>query len=513
MREPIHFNVRSGWRNLATSPEASGAYLVDLDFGGHRVRVSTVPAEVLDDRGALVGYDGCILNDMCDTEKIDFRGRGYTTSGVSVSIPLDTVPVGEMRTKGVPIQMARARVRWGIVGVGHALSQFQDVVEGRITGLSVDTAANTFTFSVVPDALDGDRPFPPVVASSELISTLDEEAAGLPYPVIFGPAKRVPVFCVNGSTQTLFLVMLDMHGEFTGSKVTTAYEGDVSLGAPAAQTLATDAGGNPYWRIQLGARTSRDITVDVNGYSLTRLADVLRELIFFFTDKGRLLNGESLDKLSRKLQSVELGLVVSQRDTGGVVSFINQRILPQVPVVMLTGTGKIRFVPLDWDRDVDAVLRLGSELIDKRSAPFETPVVDVANSFAVRYARTGLRGEYTGIVLRDWNNDDRCRVSAELYGRRHFDDVDAGDLSTRAGASVMADWLAETHSKVRVEVSYSADLSVSNLQLWDTVQVVDDEDGWDKALFKIVSKTRATGPVCYLGLVSVEDAGRTYTGH
>jgi hypothetical protein len=491
---------------------------VDLDIG-RRYRVATADVDFINEQGDKVQYTGAIINEIADNFRVDIFSRTTQRTDIQITLPLALVPFDQARRAGVIFQNSLVRVRWGVAGRDHEVGQAIPILSGYISSPKIDTREGTVSFTVKSFESITGAPFPPAVAVDDYIADIDPEAVGKTYPIIIGNVKKCPAFAIDAGVNEKFLVAADPFYEHT-SNPTAGYDGDDTLptaGGSNSQTV--DGGGNAYFWYQFpggSGADSKDVTFDVAGSSESSLDKVIQYLIRGFgrwdygSDNRRnlspsdIVDMESLVSLG-SVGSIAFAMIINQRSSGGVIKFIRDRILPQVPVVMFQDGGKIKFKSLWWDRK--PVKRLSySKNILRRVAPIaETDIDNIYNSFTFNYAVNGYRGDYEGCLVRDWNNDGRCAESRRRYGIRAMDTVDFGDLAN-SSAAVSANWFVDTFSKMRVFTSYECNLDVVNVHMLDTVELEDEHEGWGHApLFRVHGIRRTTGPSILLDLVSVDD--------
>ena len=508
------YPYRDGWVGVGDDPKAYGVYLVEID-AGRVYRLATFRVEVIDSRGARTQYEDAILNDLNDISKIDIFSRKATKSGISVQVAMNRLPLDEIRRTGVVLQNCVVDVYWGIAGKDHTIDQAIHVLNGTMSAPVVNEVAGRVSFRVQERRVLRDRPFPPVVAVDSVIAAIDPEALGKAYPIVIGTVGKTTAFSIDDPTNEKFLVAADPNGEFSGAPVTAVYEGDDPMaGEPAGQGRESDTAGNAYWYFTTaggGGPTGKDVTVDFTGSSEDSFAEAVRYLIQNFSDYTSTIDLDSLRTLDTEVRNITMAMIVNQQSSNGVIDFIRSRMLKQVPVVMWQTGGKYQFKSLWWNRNIVKRLSFDKNILLKKSAPAETPLSGIYNSFTVNYAMSGFRGDNQGCLVRDWDSDALCKESANRYGKRYMPPFSAPDVADGNGAVMIMHWLVETFSRMRVFVSYVCTSDVVDVHLLDTVEVFDEFEGWTHGpLFRVVGISRFTGPQIILDLVSVDDYTDVY---
>ena len=502
--------VGEGWPAIPYDPEADGVFLVVVNAGAHKYHLATkhidLPAAHGLNTGGRVGFVGAITNEVQFSSQLDPFSRDSSNSTVSITALEDYLPMRKLRAAGVFSQDIQVDVYWIADGLGLALTQALHLVSGYMVDPVYDDVSGTVSFVVEDRGLEGELPFPPVVATVEGLDpqTLDSEHVGKVYPVIFGEVKKTPCLKLSDDFAT-WLVMDERFNELGDSQATQIYDGDTAVDIDTQGHL-TDDDGNIYYYVDADTLpTSKDVTVDVTGYEPATVAEVVRRLFtHYVTDSNMLVDG-TLSQLEIDFDRIDIGMIVNDR-MPNAVEFMRDRVVRQLPAAMIQVGKKYKVQPLLWSRDATLTLSTDTNIVRTTSYPQETRRSAVFNDFVIRYGRTGLRGDYTGVVLRNPDTDAQCLRSSEFYGRRALGDFDAGDISSVDGAEFIADWLVATYGKMRVMVSYACTLEAIGANLWDTVRVVDRNQGWDHGpTFKVVSIGYSTGPLVELSLVSVDD--------
>jgi hypothetical protein len=308
--------------------------------------------------------------------------------------------------------------------------------------------------------------------------------------------------------------MQDLNGEFTGSPVDKVYNGDTTL-AIADQFVTNDLLNDAYWNAELTVPADGgDLTCDVTGHTPATIAETIKYLLTYYGGDKDIVSYDSsmLQEVDLELSQIELGIVFNKTEES-MIKTLTDRMSNQLPVYFLFRGGKVYVRPITWGKmPVRRSLSTDKQLFRKISAPTETGLDTIFNSFAVRYGRSGFRGDYTGCITRNWDNNNACRLSKNLFGKRAMSRFfDAGDVVNEDGANYIIDWLVEQYSKMRVKVSYLATLEAADLLALDEVRIYDSDEGWDHGpKFKIIGIQYATAPFIRLDFISVDDYFEVY---
>ena len=199
-----------------------------------------------------------------------------------------------------------------------------------------------------------------------------------------------------------------------------------------------------------------------------------------------------------------MSMIFNERVENGAFGAI-ERTLNGIPVVMAWTGEQYRFMPLTWTQEHVHTIALERNLLETSEVE-ETG--EVANEFLIRYGRSGLRDDPIGAVVRAWENDYQCLNSKKWYGKRAAKELEIKDVSE--GADQVADWMVETHSKLRVTAKCLCGLEVGlRLNPWDTVRLRDADEGID-APFKLTRITYRTGKTIDAEFLSVDDCHLVY---
>jgi len=503
------------WTRLPVDEAATACILVDIRTSNKRYCFGTKDVVVRETgTGDALHFVGAITNDPIHKESVDPFSRDFSVQSMSFEMGADYFPLRDIRKAGIVLQDVDVDVYWHITGRDYTLEQSHLLLSGKITKPFFDSDKWKSTFSVEDVRLFGERPFPPIAATQDLLTNLADEDSGKPYPVVVGAVKKLPVLDISGGSSDEFLVMQDRNGEFgAGGKVSAVYDGDEGALAISGQdNTQTDADGNTYYRVLTvgDAATTRDVTVDVTGHSSASPADAIRYLLSFFGDDDNIFDLYYIKKIDLAMDGVTLGLAFNDRSGGGVLDMVRNRVSSLLPLAMIQRGPKYAFIPLVWTRDVVKHLRTDINIIGKTASVTETERSSIFNNFVVKYSMSGFRGESTGCVTADKDSDDSCRVSWRRYGMSQSMDINAGDLADEQSARWLLNWCIETYSKMRVFVSYRCTLDAVDVGLWDTVMVTDDDEDWTDTMFKVIGEHRGTGPYVDFDLVSVDDYTDVY---
>lgn len=504
-----------GWRALESAPAVRGAMLVRVVAGGCAYYLSSSDVTVRDGNGEEVLFRGALAEMLEIEDSVDYVGAAAPARAMSFRASAAHLPFVELRANGVILQNSDVDVWWLPLaeGLEFTLEQADHVLGGKLRNPVYDEEAGLCSFEVEDLRLEGDSLFPPEVMSTDGISNLDDEAVGKPYTVIIGSVARVPISLHGGVGSAV--IAYDPNDDFDAAAVTAVYEGDAT-NPPSidVQGREQDDLGAYYWNLDFDVSPAgKDLTADVDGPEFSNPVDVISYLLQNFSVHAEDVDFDSLAALRPMFSSVEMGLAFNQQVDGGAIAAV-QRVVSQVPIFAYPRSGMLTFGHRFWDRSVVRYLKTDRDLMRKIDLPSETSHLDVVNDFVVRYAVSGFRGDFTGVVKRSPSSNMDCMRSSEWYGRRSSDPVDIPDVRNENGANLVADWHVETHSRVRVLASYEARVgSVAGLSLWDTVRVEDSWEGWDHApLFKVVRIRKGDSQTMGLGLVSVDDALVVYRG-
>ena len=514
-------SIRSGygprddnWRKLGADNKAYGIFCLVIN-AGRRYLISTADIDIYDEKNQdWLHFVGAILNDISYSETVDvYTMDASSTTRINIECMSEHFPLNEIRTRGYLLQDIEIDIYWYIANADHSWRNAIHLLKGKLTNPLWDEERGVSKFSVEDYRLQYSNPFPPVIAISDNLSGLYSEHEGKPYPIVIGEVKRLPVLDISNGSWDEFLVMSDILNEFGGgglNLITGIYDGDTAPNtlAESAEGQTTDSASNRYYYVQCvgDAATTRDVTVDVEGYDGSDVGDIFRYLLMFFGDDADLFEYSSYEKLSKAFTAINLGFGINERLEHGVLGLIQERLARVLPVVMFQRGGKYRFEPVLWTRDIVKRLSFEKNILNCTTLPTETPRNNIYNSFVVNYARSCYKGDFTGSIVQDWNNNRYCQLSKKRYGPRPMNTIDAGDISNANGANWIANWNIETFSKVRVQTSYECSFDMMNVPILSNVRVFNEYEGWDHGpIFKVVGLHYGTGPTIGVDLLSVDD--------
>lgn len=502
------------WDNIELSG-ISSMFLVIIK-AGKNYYLSTSDIDIREELvGDCIHFTGAIINNITYKEEVDIFSYRYNVKNFSFDIMGRHFPIVELRKNGVVLQNIKVDIYWYIKNIDLTLSDAFHIMNGYLTEPRYDEVEDIVSFTVEEMALELEDPFPPVVISTKLINNVVDEFVGKPYPIVIGSVKKLPVLDIDSVVPGVtWLVMLDKLNEFvSGSFVSTVYKGDESVSI-STQDSGVDTEGNRYWYIELSsASDSKDITVDVTGYTPSTVKDVLLYFLNFYTNKGIIFDQHSLNLVEKNLGVVELAMMFNGRtnsNRGGILNTIFDRLSKQIPFIITQQNNKYGFWPIIWDdKNPVKILSFDKNIVKKIDGPTETKRSNIYNNLTIKYNISGLRGDYTGCIIKNSNNNFYCKQSKNRYGSRHMPDINLPDVSNVNGANYIADWNIETYSKMRVFISYECTLDVINVHLLDNVRVIDEYENFD-TVFKVIGIERIEGSVIGLSLISINDYTEIY---
>lgn len=508
------------WELLNKEDKGKCAILVTLNAGGHKYYFGTLDMVVQEfETGNHLHFNGCIMNNPTYSETVDPFNKSFATSQFTIEVMDEFFPVKELRQSGMLLQDIDAEVVWFIDNDILVLEQFQRLMIGKLSKVLFHEQSGKVSFTIRQLRMRKDKPIPGVLATTDTLSSLlHSDDRGKAYPIIIGDAKRVPVLdlTTEGAGNTYYLVMHDVEAEFVSgdTPVSAVYNGDETA-TLNAQSPQTDAENNRYWRIDAddgaGGFLGREVNVDVVGHQPTTLIEVVRFLVTNFSNNTDAYDIASLLKYARDFSTIEISAIFNQRESGNIFELISQRLVKQLPFMVMERADKIYFRSLFWDREVVMKLKFGRNLIRMTSPVRETDIDQIRNSFTITYQRSGYRDERRGAILKNADNDFYCLDSKHRYGERALEEFSAGDVANEEGALKILNWYVETYTRMRVMVSYEVNLEAAHIRLWDTVRVYDEYQDWDHGpYFKVVGIKYSTGATIGLDLMSIDDIANVY---
>jgi hypothetical protein len=506
-----------GWRNIGENESALGVILLVVE-AIRPYYFSVLDLDVPDEDGDDLKFVGAILNDPVHRESVNVFTRGEPpVVEFQFEIMADHFPLTDLRRAGVILQDITCRVYWYVAGTGLNLNDAFELLEGNLVEPSYDEERGVVHFRVEDARLQNEKvtPFPPIISEKRLFTGAEillDSGTGKPYPIVIGSVKQSPVLLSDPGGYHKGVMAYDPFSEFSAADAPDAiYEDDEDVKAAKYNStgVTTDGDGNRYLYFRLNAATtfdSQDVTVDFTGHSETGVTEVIKYLLRFFSGNPDIFDDATIDAMTKYFSAVDLAMVINSRSEGGVLKIVLERLGKQLPFAMLQRGRKFEFHPIRWDLEAAKVLTFDRNIIRRVYGPTETKRDEIYNVFTVRYAQSGLRGDFTECITRDGTTNEDCAISETRYGRRAMPDFDLPDVANDEGAQFVINWLVETFSKMRVFVGYECTLDVVDITLLDVVRVYDSYEGWDHGpFFKVIGIDRGTGPNINLHLVSIED--------
>jgi len=502
---------RDGWKDAEASCLTSAAIVLDLRAAGFRGIYSSLQMTLEEiEGGHQVDCMPAFLSDPMFTQSLDPYSRECRPASMAFSLMAEYFPVEDVINSGQSLIALTAKVYFILVGT-FALDQAFLLVDGKVDNFAYDHNMNTVNFAVVDDQLSGDRRFPPHVITVESFPTAPAESFGKCYPVVIGTVKKVPAVDIS-SNRGVFLAMDDVMNQFSGTYVDDTYDEDTAL-IIASQAQDSDSEGNYFWKVTLqgGSESdSADVSLDITGPSGT-LIDAIIFLLLGYSDKSDFFDLTSLRHLNREFNIVTLSVAFNDIVDGGVLQVIRERFIKELPIAIVQRGKKFYFQSMLWDRDVRKVLSFEKNIIQMVSPPTETSRDRLSNSFVVECGMSGLRGDALTANSRNKDNDAFCQQSFKRYGELGRRTISIPDVADEEGAMWLMNWIVDTYSKTRIRISYFCTFDTVDVNLWDTVQVLDSYLHWDHGpLFKVVGITLGASNGITLELLSVDDYFEVY---
>lgn len=498
-------------------PGVSGCFLLVFDPDGRRVCLGSRDVDVEEFAGGpRLHFSAGIVGDVEWNESADIYGNRGGVSEYELDVMDEQIGYIELRRTGAVVQGLRADLYWHVAGVGQRLDQSVLVATGRVQAPTFDEEKGVLHFRITDPRVEKAEAFPPLVATDDRLDSLEDESAGKEYPVVVGAAKKCPAIKFGSS----YLICQDKLGEMTGSPVTEMYDGDTALGIGSQQADKDNEGNNIWTAVPDDGAGSKDVTADVTGHTPADIEGAISYLFRFFCGEEDIYDRCSLKALRRAFAGVTIGAVFNERRVTSAYEAVVQRLEGQLPFATVWRGGKFVFTPLTWGGEARHHLTTDRNILRRISGPTETPVDKICSEYTVNWGRSGLRGDYAGSIVRDPTCSRACWTARRRYGPRAYPDFDAGDVADIVSAGLVAEWLVETFSKMRLMLEYECSMDCAGLELWDTVRVYDENEEWgyDRAaqaggvLFKVCGVSRRDGATVGVSLVSIDDYLDIYGG-
>lgn len=511
----------SSWNNDA---DALGVFLLEIEVGGVMYFFSSVDIDVVDDEGRTFKYEPAIIERNSFSESVDVFSRSANTSQMRFELSLDMLPLDDHRSNGVVLQNSSANVYWGLYKTNDDppyRRNFIHIIDGEMTDIRIDIQKNECGFAVKERSVVRDRLFPPYAITEDLMAGItanadvDDESVGKAYPVIIGNVKRIPLVFIDGTSSNVFFVA-HCPGDTTYTGTTQLYLGDDSTALTiSVDQYDTDADGNGVWAVSTvenptAEADQRNVTADFTGASFTKIGQCIQWLVNNYSDHKDLIDIESLNHFDTMFPGIEVALYINDFIDGGIFTLIRGRIIQQLPAAFYFDGTKHKLLSLGWnDRTPVKTLSLDNGIHEKVGPVMETSKSAIQNDFVFRYEKSLARGEDMGVFQFKPDNHHKCNESALLFGKRAASTVNLGDLVD--GIRNIAEWYVETFSKMRLQAKYRCSMYAADLQLWDTVEIIDDDEGWDTALFKVVGIERPSNmPFVNITVLSMDSAHEVF---
>lgn len=500
---------RDGWRDVPFDRSACGAFVLEVDAGGHRHFYSAQQLDIQEyPGGPSVSCVSAILNAPSFDMTIDPYERQFNVGQMQFTLMAKFFPTAQLVRAGQEMSKLEAKVYWLVTGKGFTLDEAFLVVKGLVAGFYYSEQSDQVSFSVVDNQLSGDRRFPPhaVTTASFSAAGIPPDSFGKPYPVIIGSVVKLPVIDISAG-KTRYLVCEDQSAAMGGASVATVYDSD-STCAINTQGSANDAQGVDYYYVDItgAAATSMDVSADVDNGMVGNLIESIFYLLTSFSSKRDMFDYTSLNRLNKEFGAITLSLVFNSVVEGGAIQAVKERLIKELPLTIVQMGEKFYFQSLLWDTDVCKVLSTDTNIVQVVSEPAEVGRGQIANDFVVRSGVTGLRGDSLIAVTANKDNDAICLSSYRRYGELGRREIDLPDCSDQYSAAWLMNWVVETFARMRLRVSYFCTLDAVDLKLWDTVQVYDQFQGWTHGpLFKVVGIHYGESNGITVDLLSLED--------
>jgi len=502
------------WELAGDDRDAYGVVLLVVHAGAGRHCLATrdIYLPLIKD-GVRQHFQGGIVNDPKLEVSVDPFDRDLVLASAGFEVMGDCMPYNEMRDVGIVLQEADADVYWHVNGLGHSLDQAYHYLRGKITNVSYSEKDDVVSFEVRDARLDGMPPFPPAVAYDDGIDdgtwTLEPTNSGMAYPVVIGDAEMLPVIKLTRAVgNDRYIVAHDPHQEYTGAPVTDLYDGDDDTVVIAGQGSDTDANGVPYWYVETaaGACSTGEVSVDFSGHAPATVYETINYLLRSFSGDPDLLTVQAMERLRTYFSGITLGMILNDQVDDGVMSVVRERLCAQLPIAMVQRGLRYAFDFVSWEPPIVKHLSYAHNIVRQAYEPEEMSRRRLYNSFTVQWGRSARRGDFLGTVVKDWDNDYDCAMSASRYGKRMMQPVLAPDIADQESAEWLANWLVRAHSRLRVRAGYLVGLECVNVPLLRGVSVDDEHEGWDhQPEFLVTGVSRMDGPLMRLDLLSLRD--------
>ena len=362
----------------------------------------------------------------------------------------------------LPASLAGAQGDWRYIGAATAeLARLwpgddwqarESLLAGtRLSGLTLGVAGEPSTFTIEAARAETSAAlgnaartvgldFPtPIDAAGNPLSTLE----GVEYPSVYGQPYRsqgLKIGEVGGDNYDR--VIIAGHAFAVLSNI-DAYADGVSLGTFPVLN-ATTTGGDAYAYIRSNVPGTFDATAGaitvwprrggiaaVNGTAAALSFGDLLELWLLLSDLK--VNWPAMRPALDRLRSWPGGVYMDAETPA--IDAIRDHLLPLAPLIEMQSSGGVWFYYADLETPiVRGTLTEGQELVGRVGGVGLTEIEDIRNAVTVRYALDEFTGELVSAETVDADTDAAAYVSAQLYGTRVGEVIDAGAVGDGATA-------------------------------------------------------------------------------
>lgn len=492
---------------------------VDLVLGQDTVvRLCTVPLEVVSSNsGEVIAYNPVLLEEPT-------IGRSFGFGNAAAQVESVTVRMASQLVKPRKI-IAAGRMLAGFGEVclqvaGGTYEQRMVLLRGEITGgVTFGADDETMEVEISDPKITSDQLVPPWVATVERHTDIPDEWVGERYPLVFNGYQKIEAIRLDTSVgwpSPYFPSWLACYGH--NFSVTEVYvNGELkaagSADYPWAELDSTDEEGTPYKEVAFSASPTAweendSVNITVEADTSRHLVDIISTLVEEFSVLG--VDGAHqplFAKARGALPDLRPEVIINASNAAneaGILSFIEGTLLRSFPMVsMVWQNGRYGPIVSDYrSKRPVAELEAGVyPLIQRVSDLQEVPKEQVFNSFILRYGWDALTETFTGISIRNPDNDLTCKLSHEIAGPRAMEAIESLFIQTSAEADYVVDWLVAHFSRP----SYYLELKVFPwvflfLTRGDSVWYTDPDFDWDAERAIVETISRGDGGEVTVGL-------------
>ncbi len=518
--------VNSVWKSIINNDNILKNVKMVIDIrigteeGGKQIRISGQPIELINTLGAqnLESYAAIPLMQEEPEISNTYQTGNATSSARSLSISINPslIDPAALIQKGLFL-CGFAEVSLAVDGLEwmHRHVVIRGDLSGGVSfgGRRKDGTFSTMDFEVVDPRETTASKLPNWVMDIGRFTTLFTGSLGQVYPIIVNEYPYVPAVRVTSASNGNNSFIISHGTSDLVSLLSTYVNGEpVSPSDPNyPHNISSDLDnyGVEYSMVQFTSsmgtvwEDSDSVYCEVNKLNQDlSIIGVIRELLEKYSSFGiqglePVLFSDAEAKVPYGIGNPRVCINGSGSSSQATsISYIESSYLESYPMVsMIWERGG--YGPIVTDFRTTAITHFVSgqhPIFDRASLVQESDKASICNEFVLKYNYNAMLDQFESVIIRSPDNSGLCSYSRTMFGYRSSSPIESLTIFDDATASYVINWMVAHQSLPSYYVEYEgAPTLFFKMRRGDTIELTDEEFGWDRESATIEKMTYRSG--------------------